>query len=207
MPQGLESNGLNIYMAKTSPTNVYEAYGKQFHTDFTKFLQMRSKEVVHGGSMVLTFPGRSMVDPTSEDSCALLGLLGQSLVDISREGLVQEQDIISFNIPMYTPCENEVRNAIENEGSFSITNMNNFKVNWDPNDTDFTSMNDSNELNQIHGKNTAKMMRAVLEPLLASHFGNSIIDVLFKKLEKNVAEYLSKKKPRQFFINISMTKK
>ncbi|KAI7726130.1 hypothetical protein M8C21_031010 [Ambrosia artemisiifolia] len=207
MPQGLESNGLNIYMAKTSPSNIYQAYGKQFHTDFTKFLKMRSEEVVHGGSMVLTFPGRSIEDPTSDDGCALLGFLGKSLVDISKEGLVRVSDILSFNIPKYMPCENEVRNAIEYEGSFSITNMRNYKVNWDPHDTDYTSMNDSNELSQIHGKNTAKVMRAVYEPLLASHFGNSIIDVLFKKIETYVAEHLSKKKTSHFFINISMTKK
>ncbi|MFS7984139.1 putative methyltransferase [Helianthus anomalus] len=67
MPQGLENNGSNIYMAKTSPPNVFHAYGKQFNIDFTKFLQMRSEEVVCGGSMVLTFPSRSIVNPTSDD--------------------------------------------------------------------------------------------------------------------------------------------
>ncbi|KAI3696072.1 hypothetical protein L1987_79081 [Smallanthus sonchifolius] len=103
VPQGLENNGTNIYMSKTSPSNVYEEYGKQWHTDFTKFLQMRSEEIVHGGSMVLTFPARSIVDPTSEDGSALMELLGQSLVDMLKEGLVQESDINSFNIPAYIP--------------------------------------------------------------------------------------------------------
>lgn len=85
MPQGLENNGSNVYIAKTSPPNVYQAYGKQFHIDFTKFLQMRSEEVVHGGGMILTIPGRSIVDPTSDDGCALMELFGQSLVGMLKE--------------------------------------------------------------------------------------------------------------------------
>ncbi|KAI7744322.1 hypothetical protein M8C21_032738 [Ambrosia artemisiifolia] len=207
MPQGLENNGSHIYIAKTSPPDVYQAYGKQFHIDFTKFLRMRSEEVVHGGSMILTITSRSSVDPTSEDNCDLFELLGQSLIDMLKEGLVRGEDINSFNIPIYCPCVDEVRNIIESEGSFSIEDLNVFKINWDPYDTDYTNMNHSNELCQVHGKNTSKVIRAGLEPLLVSHFGNSIIDVLFKKFEKHVADYLSKKKTRYFFLTISLTKK
>ncbi|KAJ0507959.1 putative salicylate carboxymethyltransferase [Helianthus annuus] len=207
MPQGLENNGSNIYMAKTSPPNVLHAYGKQFSIDFTKFLQMRSEEVVCSGSMVLTFPARSIVNPTSDDSCAFWELLGQSLIDMLKEGLVQGSNLNSFNIPLYFPCEDEVRNAIEYEGSFSLKNLNVFKLNLDPHDTDYINMNDSNELSQIHGKNTSNMLRVALEPLLVSHFGSSIIDVLFKKFEKHVAEYLFKKKIRHFFVTITLTKK
>ncbi|MFS7984140.1 putative methyltransferase [Helianthus anomalus] len=113
----------------------------------------------------------------------------------------------SFNIPLYFPCEDEVRNAIEYEGSFSLKNLNVFKLNLDPHDTDYINMNDSKELSQIHGKNTSNMLRVALEPLLVSHFESSIIDVLFKKFEKHVAEYLFKKKIRHFFVTMILTKK
>lgn len=72
-------------MAKTSHPDVFQVYEKQFHTDFTKFLQMRSQEIVCGGCMVLTFPGRSIVDPTSDDCCILWDLLAQSLLDMVKE--------------------------------------------------------------------------------------------------------------------------
>ncbi|KAJ0523271.1 putative methyltransferase [Helianthus annuus] len=207
VPRGLESNGSNICMARASPPNVYQAYRNQFHNDFTKFLQMRSEEVVHGGSMILTFLAREVADPTIDDCWAHLELLGQSLVDMIKEGLVRESDINSFNVPLYFPCEEEVRNIIEYERSFSLENMNVFKINWDPQDTDYINMNDSDELSQIHAKNMSKLVKSVYEPLLIFHFGNSIIDLLFKKLEKHVAEYLSKKKPRNLFMTVSMTKK
>ncbi|XP_076958567.1 S-adenosyl-L-methionine:benzoic acid/salicylic acid carboxyl methyltransferase 3-like [Bidens hawaiensis] len=206
VPQGLENNGSNICMAKTSPPDVYQAYGKQYHIDFTKFLRMRSEEVVHGGSMILTFAVRSTVDPRKDDYYALLELLGQSLVDMTKEGMVNESDINSFNVPLYLPCEDEVRNIIEHEGSFSLDNMNGFKLNWDPYDTDYTNMYDSNELSRIHTVNITKLMRAILEPLLISHFGDSIIDMLFKKFGKLVAEYLTKKKQRSLLVTISLTK-
>ncbi|KAM0063199.1 putative jasmonate O-methyltransferase [Helianthus debilis subsp. tardiflorus] len=85
VPQGLESNRSNIYMARASPPDVYQAYPNQFHTDFTKFLQMRSDEVVRGGRMILTFAARGVADPSTDDCCALLELLGQSLVDMMKE--------------------------------------------------------------------------------------------------------------------------
>ncbi|KAJ0733505.1 putative jasmonate O-methyltransferase [Helianthus annuus] len=85
VPQGLESNRSNICMARASPPDVYQAYRNQFHTDFTKFLQMRSDEVVHGGRMILTFAARGVADPSTDDCCALLELLGQSLVDMMKE--------------------------------------------------------------------------------------------------------------------------
>lgn len=207
VPRGLENNTSNIYMAKTSPPNVFQAYAKQFNTDFTNFLQLRSEELVCNGRMVLTVVGRSIVDPISDDGCRHLELLAQSLLDMVKEGQVQESDINSFNIPIYYPCEDEIRNIVQYEGSFSLDSLNVFEVNWDPNDSDYTNFNDLNEPSLTHGKNAAKVVRAYTEPLLTSHFGNSIIDSVFKRYEMHVAEHLANKKTRYFNLVISLTKK
>ncbi|KAI3500840.1 hypothetical protein L1887_36666 [Cichorium endivia] len=208
VPEGIENNKVNIYMTKTSPLNVFEAYQKQFHTDFKRFLQARSEEIVSGGRMVLTFHGRSSADPTTDDGCHHFELLTQSLLDMAKEGLIEESYINSFNLPYYTACEDEVRNAIHDEGSFFLDTLNAFQVNWDPYDTDYTNTKDSNELSHIHGKNAAKITRAVTEPLLTSHFKNSInIEVLFQRFGKQVAEDMAKKKTRYFNVVISLTRK
>ncbi|XP_076948725.1 putative jasmonic acid carboxyl methyltransferase 1 [Bidens hawaiensis] len=206
VPKGLESNALNIYMAKTSPPNVFHAYGKQFKTDFTYFLQIRSEELVCEGRMVLTLVGRSVADPTSDDGCRLWELLAQSLLDMVKEGHVQESDIKSFNVPIYYPCEDGIRNVIQNEGSFFLESLTTFHVNWDPPDTDYINLNDSHE-DSTHGENTAKMVRAFTEPLLTSHFGESIINELFEKYKKHVAKHLINNKTRFFNFVISLTKK
>ena len=77
-------------MAKTSPPNVIQAYGKQFITDFTNFLRLRSEELVYGGRMVLTLVGRSEVDPTSDDGCRHLELLAQSLHDMVKRYITSQ---------------------------------------------------------------------------------------------------------------------
>ncbi|KAD3069251.1 hypothetical protein E3N88_37131 [Mikania micrantha] len=194
-------------MAKTSPPNVFQAYGQQFKTDFTKFLQLRYEEIVCGGRMVLTLVGRSLADPTSDDGCCLLELLAQSLFDMVKEGHVRESDINSFNIPIYYPCEDEVRNVIQSEGLFSLESLNTFQVNWDPEDIDYTNLKDYDEPSQIHGENTAKMVRAFVEPLLISHFGEYVIDGVFNKYKKHVAQHLANKKTRFFNLVISLAKK
>ncbi|KAD4179968.1 hypothetical protein E3N88_28559 [Mikania micrantha] len=207
VPERIENNTLNIYVTKESPPNVFQEYAKQFHTDFTNFLKMRSKEIVCGGCMVLTILGRSIVDPSSDDACDLWEQLARSLLDMLKEGLVRESDINSFNIPIYQPCMDEVTNIIQNEGSFSLDSSNVFQVNWDPQDTDYTNTKDMIELSHNHGRNTAKVVKAVLEPLLTSHFGNFIIDTLFEKYEKHLAEHLINRKTRHFSMVVSMTKK
>ncbi|KAD3069250.1 hypothetical protein E3N88_37130 [Mikania micrantha] len=150
VPEHIENNALNIYVAKDSPPNVFQEYAKQFHTDFTNFLKLRSKEIVCGGCMVLTLLGRSIADSTSDDACDLWEQLAQSLRDMLEEG------------------------------SFSFDSSIVFQGNWDPQDTDYTNTKDLIELSHNHGRNTAKVVKAVIEPLLTSHFGNSIIDTLFK---------------------------
>ncbi|KAJ0678351.1 putative salicylate carboxymethyltransferase [Helianthus annuus] len=190
VPQGLENNKLNIYMAKTSPTNVFEAYRKQFENDFTKLLVLRSHEMISGGHMILTFAGRSKPDPTSEDCCVMWELLAKSLVDMVKECLVEESKVSSFNIPHYTPYEDEVRDVIQKEGSFSLHSVNGFTLSW-----------------PTPGINTAKFIRAISEPLIATHFGSSIMDVLFKKYQEHVVDHLATKKGMNYNLIISLIKK
>ena len=123
------------------------------------------------------------------------------------QGLVRESDINSFNIPNYFPCEDEVVNIIQNEGSFYLDNSDFFEVNWDPMDTDYENTKDSNEPRHNHGKNTANLIRAVSESLLISQFGSSILEKLFKKYEKHVTTHLAKTKTRFYNVVISLSKK
>ncbi|WRX35062.1 SAM dependent carboxyl methyltransferase - like 10 [Theobroma cacao] len=57
------------------------------------------------------------------------------------------------------------------------------------------------------GQNVANCIRAVTEPLLASHFGETIIHNLFTRYAQHVAEHLSIEKTKFVNIVISMTRK
>lgn len=203
VPVGLEINKSNIYMAKTSPQGVFEAYMQQFQMDFSLFLQLRAKEIITQGRMVLTFLGRKVADPSSRDCCKIWELLAKSLLDVATERHVEEVQVDSFNLPYYTPCEEEVRTVIENEGSFVLDKLELFEVNWDGTDDSegFTfNRHDS-------GRRVANIIRAGTEPMIASHFGEYIVDELFAKFANNVAEHLSRENTKHVNIVISMTKK
>lgn len=85
VPEGLESNKGNIYMASTSPQAVLKAYHEQFQQDFSLFLKCRSEELVAGGRMVLTILGRRSDDPSSKECCYIWELLAMALNDMVFE--------------------------------------------------------------------------------------------------------------------------
>ncbi|KAK3021250.1 hypothetical protein RJ639_047522, partial [Escallonia herrerae] len=200
VPEGVEINKGNIYVAKTSPLFVFDAYLKQFQRDFTTFLQTRAEEVKPDGRMVLAFLGRSITDPTSNDCCCLWDPLAKSLHDMVAEGLVEEVDIDSFNLPIYTPCKDEVKAIIQTEGSFSLSRLENFEVNWDVSEGDDDKHFDKNR----SGEMVARSIRAVIEPVIACHFGYVIMDRLFARYAKHVAEHLAVERTKHYNIILSL---
>ncbi|KAM7265079.1 hypothetical protein ACFE04_002762 [Oxalis oulophora] len=178
VPEGL-MNKRNIHIGKTSPPEVCQAYLKQFQNDFQLFLSLRSEEIVSSGRMILSFIGRSVIDPTGRDVVYEWGMLTQSLLELVDEGIVEEGDIDSFNAPFYAPREEEVKEIVQMEGSFSIDKLGTFEIDYiraiaKANDKDTSS------------SNVANWVRAFAEPILANHFGDLVIEKLFSKFEKNV---------------------
>lgn len=71
----------NIFIAKTSPPEVYKAYFDQFEKDFTLFLRSRSEEIVPGGGMLLTTMGSIQ----SDDPRNIWEVIGTTLNDMVLE--------------------------------------------------------------------------------------------------------------------------
>ncbi|KAE8726877.1 hypothetical protein F3Y22_tig00005974pilonHSYRG00331 [Hibiscus syriacus] len=208
LPVGLEKNNGNVYMARSSPPNVFQAYADQFQKDFTNFLSLRSKEIISQGRMVLTFMARKNVDPSNEDYG--WELVAKSLLDLVAQGVVEERDVDSFNLPFYTPCKQEVAEIVEREGSFEITDLQVFEVDSDPiNKNEMLCNEDFGfDIYKQMGKNIANTIRAVIEPMICSHFGDAISDKLFTRLAANVEDALINSMfNRRVSILVSLTKK
>ncbi|KAL5831800.1 hypothetical protein ACOSQ4_017154 [Xanthoceras sorbifolium] len=121
------------------------------------------------------------------------------------QGLVEAAKVDSFDIPCYHPCEEEVRDIVEKEGSFNLNKLEIFEVNWDPSDDPSNKEFVFNKYRS--GKNVANCVRAATEPLLlACHFGKSIIDTLFNRYANHVARHLAVEKTKFIEIVVSMTK-
>ncbi|CAK7346332.1 unnamed protein product [Dovyalis caffra] len=209
VPAGLESSArttLNrgkLYISKTSPQCVLEAYSLQFQTDFSVFLKSRSKEMVPGGCMLLSFMGRRSTDPTTDESCYHWELLAQALMSMVPEGLVEEEKVDSFNAPYYAPSVEEMNLEIEKEGSFSVSRLEAFEIDWDGGvDVVCPTM-----ATQSRGQRVAKTIRAVVESMLESHFGKEIMDELFKRYGEMVEDYLSKTGTKYTNLVISLVRK
>ncbi|XP_054793942.1 S-adenosyl-L-methionine:benzoic acid/salicylic acid carboxyl methyltransferase 3-like [Prosopis cineraria] len=197
VPKGVENNKGNIYMARTSPSNVLKAYYQQFQKDFSLFLECRAKEVVEGGFMVLTFLGRKSDDPSSKEGCLIWELMATALNDMASMGIIKEEEVDSFNIPQYTPSPSEVEQEIVKQGSFSINSMEVSAVNW----------NAKSEVVSDGGYSVTKCMRAVAEPLLISHFGERIVEEAFKRYQEILTDHMSKEKTEFINVTLSVTRK
>ncbi|KAJ4753146.1 S-adenosyl-L-methionine-dependent methyltransferase superfamily protein [Rhynchospora pubera] len=193
VPEGLDSktenvplNRGNIYIGKTSSSHVVKLYQDQFKRDFTLFLKFRFNELVPGGQMVLAFLGRKEKDYN--------GLLNSVMEAISAllnsmvlEGLVEEEKLDSFNIPLYAPSMEEAEAVINEQGLYEIIHI---------------KMTESNRDNVQSGANLAMCMRSVLEPMIVGHFGAGIVDELFSRFAMNAAERLAKEKTKVHFLAV-----
>nr|QTZ19615.1 putative S-adenosylmethionine-dependent methyltransferase At5g37990 [Bixa orellana] len=146
---------------------VANAYTAQFTKDMKVFLDTRAKEVVAGGMMVLITPSVSVY--------LLLDILGSSLMNMAKEGLISEELVDSFNLPVYTPSPKEMSKVVEENDCFSIERM--------------ELANPWSGINSpIDGKANSMHMRANTEAILSKHFGSEIIDELFNRLHKKIDE-------------------
>ncbi|KAJ9189707.1 hypothetical protein P3X46_000965 [Hevea brasiliensis] len=106
-----------------------------------------------------------------------------------------------FNLPCYAPAVEEARHVIHEEGSFTIEHLEIFEVGWDAN-IGKGNESDKNE----RGKYVAMSIIAVVEFILASHFGAEIIDGLFERFARKIEDYLQVEKGEYTSMVISMTK-
>ncbi|KAK6162743.1 hypothetical protein DH2020_002584 [Rehmannia glutinosa] len=195
IPEGVgKNNKENIHVAVTSPPEVLDAYVNQFKMDFSRFLRLRAEEITFGGRMVLVSIGRSSKDPRpfSKDEYAPITILSQTLSDMVAQGLVKEEDLYSFNMPVYTPYPQEIEAIISGDGSFNLDKMEVFHV---PCDAQYDDYDDMVFDKFKSGKIVADCVRAFTEPMLASHFGGSInIDGVYDIYAKKLAQHLSKER-------------
>jgi hypothetical protein len=77
------------------------------------------------------------------------------------------------------------------------------QYNWNAYDSGFNSSDAFSD----GGYNVAKCMRAVAEPLLISHFGDAIIEEVFRRYKEILSDRLSKEKTRFINVTVSLIKR
>ncbi|VAH69968.1 unnamed protein product [Triticum turgidum subsp. durum] len=149
---------------------VLDAYAHQFKKDFSIFLELRAKELVPGGRMVVSLTG-TRSNKTASKCYHLWETFAQILVAMVSEGVIDKAKYDSFYVPIYGPSNVELREIIQEEGSFSINEMHvqDFKRGVDKAHTT--------------AKSQINMMRSAFEPIVVQHFGE-VMDEFVRTAEK-----------------------
>ncbi|RRT55524.1 hypothetical protein B296_00010044 [Ensete ventricosum] len=204
------------------------AYLKQFRRDLRLFLRCRAEEVVGGGRMVLALMGRGSPDHGKLEDCHLWELISEALNDMASEvinllpcffsshsslTITSSQSIATTThafallTPFYIPSLEEMKQVVEEEGSFSITAMEQFEAGWDAvadqhsggQDQQHDTIDHENgavhERRKSYAGRMAMGVRAVLERMLKNHFGEGILDELFFRYSKLLEGFYSAYKP------------
>ncbi|KAI4966792.1 hypothetical protein ZWY2020_035996 [Hordeum vulgare] len=183
-------NNGNIYIARTTPPYVVKLYQEHFQKDMLLFLKLRYEELVLMGKWYATV-------------YLFFRKIGRPQPLQCNAGPTREGKLNSFNLLFYGPSVTEVKMVINKSGLFDINHVELFESNWDPRDN---SVSDDVDDPLQSGMNVSKSLRAVLEPLFTSHFGESVLDTLFNKLAYNVAEHLAREKTKYSIIVMSLKK-
>ncbi|KAL6624656.1 hypothetical protein ACP70R_031977 [Stipagrostis hirtigluma subsp. patula] len=189
-----------LYISERSPAAVLEAYRRQFQSDLSAFLACRAAETKPGGLLLLTFVARRTPLPTAHD-CYLWDLLADALMDMAAADLVDEEQVHGFNAPYYAPCPGDLAQVIGEDGSFAVKAMQLFETSRRqllsrPATKDAADDDDEEELPRKLAVETARTIRAVVEPMLRAHFGWAAMDGLFCRYRFLLEEYYRSKSTR-----------
>ncbi|KAJ9682885.1 hypothetical protein PVL29_018752 [Vitis rotundifolia] len=154
---------------------VREAFSAQFGKDLQAFLNARARELVGGGLMLLLVSALPNEFHSSQTNSAIVfDLLGSCLIDMAKMGIISEDNVDSFNLPIHLTCPGELEAFIEKNGHFKIEKMEELSnpVRRDPPDFQMLSSH----------------LRATFEGALEEHFGNEIMDELFDRFTNKIGE-------------------
>ncbi|KAL3568370.1 hypothetical protein D5086_031021 [Populus alba] len=98
---------------------VAKAYSAQFKTDMDNFLNARAQEIIGGGLMVIIIPGLPDGILMSQTGAGIFNdFFGSCLIDMAKLGVISEEKVDSFNLPLYYSSAKELEEIIKNNGHF-----------------------------------------------------------------------------------------
>ncbi|KAL5557336.1 hypothetical protein UlMin_039572 [Ulmus minor] len=179
---GRSLNKGTIYISKSSPKVVSQAYLMQFQEDFSLFLKSRSEELTVGGRMVLILLGRGGSDHVDRGNSSLWELLTRSFFELISKGEIEEEKLDSYDVHFYAPSKEEIEDEVRKEGSFELERLEMVEIERENKDN-----------HESYGTRVAMAVRAIQESMITRHFGEGILDSLFEAYGRLIDEEMTKK--------------
>ncbi|CAI9096988.1 OLC1v1033267C1 [Oldenlandia corymbosa var. corymbosa] len=161
-----------------SSAQVVEAFRSQFYNDMKDFLNARSEELAPGGILTILMPCRPQgTSPSESIGIQFPEYLADALADMANEGIISEDVIDSFNLPLYFPSASEMKEiATSCNNHLSIE-----KLVYHP--TPISLANFDKNVNCSH-------VRAAVEPALCQHFSPQVVDEIFKRYPDKLENFV-----------------
>ncbi|XP_047973851.1 loganic acid O-methyltransferase-like [Salvia hispanica] len=157
VPEGL-ANAAKIHYTG-APDAVARAYQDQFEEDMGIFFRCRAREIAAGGLILITM-GAVLSRDAQHRVAAAFTFIESILIDMVKEGVLAQERVDSFNIPIIFPYIEEIRRLIEKNKCFEIVKMEKLE----------SAGNSENAIMHI---------RAGFEGTLTTHFGSEIVEQVF----------------------------
>nr|WKU61916.1 corynanthe C17 O-methyltransferase [Neolamarckia cadamba] len=152
--------------------DVLKAYEAKHAEDMDCFFMARAKELVHGGLMLIVTPLRPNGVPHVLTDIGT-EVLGSCLEDLAKKGLIVEENVDSFNVPVYLESPEELKQAIQRNKYFSIEKM------------ESVPMIMGSDIS-CRAQQYSLAIRAAMEDVVREQFGAEILDQLFDLFKKKL---------------------
>lgn len=97
------------------------------------------------------------------------------------QGLIEEEKLDTYNAPYHEPYVEEIKTEIAKEGSFTLNCLEIIALPWD-------ACNGGMKCDrETTAKNLVRVLRAINESMIQSHFGAGVLDPLFQGLTDIIA--------------------
>lgn len=152
---------------------VVKAYRDQFGRDMEKFLEARATEIVSGGLLVVGMCGIPKGMPFSNLADSIMYTsMADVLTQMHSEGLISEEQVDTFNIPIYSATPEEVTVLVVKNGCFTVESMELMDPTaWLKRPTNVEDV-----------RHWMVCIKATMGSLFINHFGEHLLDDVFDRL-------------------------
>ncbi|KAJ4837510.1 hypothetical protein Tsubulata_035826 [Turnera subulata] len=194
----------SIYCDGHSP-QVVKAYSAQFQSDLQNFLNARAQEIVGGGLLIFTIPGVPHGALCSQNYHGLFyGTLGSCLQDMVKEGLISQEKVEAFNIPMYYPPIQELEAFLQGNADFSLERI--YAIPSETLENVHSRANMEPTVASVASLVSA-IVRAIMEVVIKQHIGEDIVEPVFERFSVKFSQNYHKLAEMQTPTNISVVLK
>ncbi|QHN92398.1 WAT1-related protein [Arachis hypogaea] len=139
-------------------------------------LASRAQELVENGLMLFQFPVSNVLLDSDVDLAKVFELIGTCLVDMAKVGVISEEKVDSFNVPLIYPSAKAVKEILRGCDEC-------FSIEW------MEILEFKNMVSLPTVQIFVSWFRAALQGMIEKHFGVEIVDELFKRFAEKIKEF------------------